>query len=517
MENDISSIRRAIAWYERFLDSSFKKKPKKKKPRTAPVDQSSSVTRGGASLSQSSGGDLADPQPFEFVEPMSSGTSSSAAYGGGASSSAMASVARGGADPVPSFMAPVVQSSSGGSGGTMVDSKSCGTLYLFVVKLWLCSLSHIHIFVVILVTNQGTKTTGLNEEELAMSLPKNGRVSRTGDHFRRERGGGAGNNRAAILGGTLVTHCYKQSKLVVGDDKDKIIYPIEDSPFAVLDVCRARFGFYWVVNEENVNYLADQFHIMVNRWKDRQSQMESNLRDFQLDIVKVTTTSRHKICIALAPVGVDYTEDVIAGLIFNPSKRGSLVIFCGHGGCYVQLDADSQLTDPSRCVEHQLCIECNVNPVNFVRLSLCSDCHTQQQSQQLCRMSHVDQCSNTVSSSYAFIYCSSKCKLASRKLSWCKATDCNHLQDFSPNTVVPKEKYHSSYTQTSEYINAGGFTSYGRGVFCTLHWQDKAFRICRWCGTAMATIGWQCFPCKSKLKAADRQKKFNARLPTIDE
>ena len=135
LENEIASIRRTISWYERFLDTSLRKKPKKKKPRTtappvpmAPVDQSSSVARGGASLSQSSGGDLADPQPFEFVEPMSSGTSSSAAYGGGASSSAMASVARGGADPVPSFMAPVVQSSSVARGGTSSSQLSGGDL-----------------------------------------------------------------------------------------------------------------------------------------------------------------------------------------------------------------------------------------------------------------------------------------------------------------------------------------------------------------------------------------------------
>ena len=353
-----------------------------------------------------------------------------------------------------------------------------------------------------------------------VKLTKSGTVSRRGDNFTKPRGGGFGNNRVAILNGTLVTHCYKQSKLVVGDDEDKIIYPIEGSSFAVLDICMKRVGFFYVTDEENVTFLADQFHIINMPWKERQLQMERVFRKFRLDTIRTSTTSDDDICIALAPAGVAYTEADFAGLMSydNMSKRGSVISLCRHRGCYAQLDADSQLTDTSRCALHQSCIGCNDSTIDHVFTSLCGDCHTQQQSLRMCRMSHVDQCNNNGIATYDHTYCSSKCKFASTKLSWCKATDCNNLQDMSPDTVVPREKYDKkSYTQTSEYIDAGRiFTSCGRGVFCTSHWQDKTLRICKWCGTNKTKRGWQCGAC-AKLKTAGKEKLFNARLPPIDE
>lgn len=353
-----------------------------------------------------------------------------------------------------------------------------------------------------------------------MSLP----TSKAKHHYSRERGYGrcgGGNIRNATLGGHFASLCYRQSKLEVDDDgQDQIIYPIEGTPFAALDVCRARFGFYWIVDEDNTNYLANLFHIKIDMWKYRQLNMESHLRDFQFDTLRTKVSNGHEVCIALAPAGVAYTEDGIAGLIsyIDESKKGSVISLCGHDGCYVQLDANSQLTVSTRCIDHQKCIECNVNTIDHVFTSLCGDCHTTHYlSQKPCRMSHVGQCNNQAIVSYEYTYCSRKCQLEGLKLSWCKATNCYNLQDMSQNTVVPREKYHNTYTQTSEYINAGGiFTSCGRGVFCTSHWQDESLRICKWCGTNKTSSGWQCYRC-STLKAAAKQKLFNARLPPIPE
>ena len=395
--------------------------------------------------------------------------------------------------------------------GQWLTVSHCDIL-LFVVILCPCSLSHIHIFVVILVTNLGTKTSGLNEEELGVSTRK------AKHHFSRERGYGSGNYRNVTLGGHFASLCYRQSKLDVDDDgQDQVIYPIEGTPFADMDACRYRYGFYWIVDEVNTNYLANLFHIMMNMWKERQKQMEITLRDFQFDTLRTKTSSGHDICIALAPAGVAYTEDGIARLICEPTKKGSIISLCGHDGCYVQLDANSQLPNPSRCIHHQKCIGCNNSSIDHLVLSLCGDCHTTQQSQRMCRMKHVDQCNNTVSSKYGYTYCSKQCENASLALSWCQATNCYNLQDMSPNTVVPREKYHNTYTQTSEYIGAGRiFTSCGRGLFCTSHWQDESLRICRWCGATKTSNGWQCDRCLGRNKSV-KQKLFNARLPTIDE